>query len=232
MDTTKITGRSNQFYRIAKSLKNKKARDENGQFLLEGIRVLEVLRDSDLPVSMIFFFFLVLENKRAADLLHALKIRAEKNFVISESMMDQLAPGKNSQGIIAVSPFLPSPGRGFGSADGIYLALENISDPGNLGAVFRTAWAAVTRGILLVGDHTDTYNPKAVRASAEPPSGFISKSRIALIMGSEAHGLSPDMEKAVKNKVSIPLAPGVESLNLAVAAGILLFSMGTAEIQE
>ncbi|MCD6310619.1 MAG: RNA methyltransferase [Candidatus Eremiobacteraeota bacterium] len=262
MKGTAITSRHNRFYKKARSLKYKKNRDSERLFLVEGIRILEVLVNSNLPVSMVFYTRQVLESDRARSIVKNLVEKGDRNFIISGEMMEQLSPGKAPQGIVAVCSFLPSPGDEFGKNDGAYLVLENISDPGNLGAIFRTAWAGGANGLLLLGDCSDPYNPKAVRASAggilkvpfitladngeffkwlgekeivpvlalptggKSPEKFIGKKRIAVILGSEAHGISSELARQIDNKVSIPLATGVESLNIAVAAGILLYTIG------
>ncbi|MCL5037543.1 MAG: RNA methyltransferase [Chloroflexi bacterium] len=261
MAEQEITGRDNNHYRSARSLKEKKGREEHGLFLAEGIKVLEVLLESGMPVSMLFYENEILENERGSGLLAALKKKAEHVFIVPRRMLEQLAPSKNPQGIVAAVPFMKKPGADFGDEDGLYLTLDNVSEPGNLGAIFRTAWAVGARGIILTGEHADPYNPKVVRASAgglfkvpfmefsgckdfirwlqdkkitpvaAVPAGgdgiakFKDEKRVAIVLGSEAHGISNELLQAVDKKVSLPLAPGVESLNLAVTAGILAYFM-------
>jgi TrmH family RNA methyltransferase len=146
----------------------------------------------------------------------------------------------------------PHPGK-----DGLWLALEDIRDPGNLGTIIRTADAAGASGIILVGDCCDAYAPECVRATTgsifamplvkmptpqfvEFLSGWAGESvgtnmtakasyrreyqrPTLLVMGSESRGLSQPVAAACKTLVSIPMREGVESLNVATAAALMLF---------
>jgi tRNA G18 (ribose-2'-O)-methylase SpoU len=70
------------------------------------------------------------------------------------------------------------------------------------------------RGLRLVATVTDP--------DAEPIDRFERPPRLAIVMGSEAHGLDPDWVARCDARVTIPMRPGAESLNVAVAAGIFL----------
>ena len=144
--------------------------------------------------------------------------------------------------------------------DGDLVILDEVRDPGNLGAVVRVAEAAGTAGVVLTGSSADPFGPKALRAStgstfripvvdggalgdvledlnARGVTSFATSSHggedfsavswphpMALVFGNEAHGLAPAMLERCERRVEIPLGGQVESLNRAVAAGILLFS--------
>lgn len=130
------------------------------------------------------------------------------------------------------------------------VVLDGVQDPGNVGAVCRTAAAAGAPAVAVLEGSADPFGAKAVRASAGTVfrlavgrgrwpelagiSGFgaaasggqpwrqadlLSKPLIAL--GSEAHGLTRDDLELV----TIPMAPGVQSLNVAAAAAVLLFEI-------
>jgi TrmH family RNA methyltransferase len=126
--------------------------------------------------------------------------------------------------------------------------LHGISDPGNVGAVVRTAQALVGGSVVLGPDCADPYGPRAVRASmgavfAEPlvRAGVEATPgpRAALVahggeplerlegaaticLGAEREGLPPEVLEACQVQVTIPLRPGAESLNVAAAAAIAL----------
>ena len=133
--------------------------------------------------------------------------------------------------------------------DAFLLVLDGLADPGNAGTILRTFRAAGGHYVLTTPGTTDLWSPKAVRAgmgahfhleiaSAEPlpdrplllasagagvPYTEVdwSFSR-GLIIGGEAHGAGPAAQRA--QRVTIPMAPGVESLNAAAAAAVLLFA--------
>ena len=135
------------------------------------------------------------------------------------------------------------------------LALDRLQDPGNLGTLFRTALALGWEGVFLIGDTVDPFNDKALRASqgaslflprrsgtseefqkwihaqklpavaADSGGGPIPKlPRGCLILGQEGEGLDPALKEAYP-ACCIPMKGDVDSLNVAVAGGILLYSM-------
>ncbi len=130
------------------------------------------------------------------------------------------------------------------------VVLDRIQDPGNVGAICRTAAAAGATALAVLPGSADPYGPKAVRASAgnvfrlkvaharwkdlEGLDGFgaaasggapLAESPIEsagmIVLGSEAHGLSRGDLKLV----TVPLTEGVESLNVAAAAALILFEI-------
>ena len=138
----------------------------------------------------------------------------------------------------------------------LLLVLDGVADPGNMGAILRTAAAADVDGVLLAPGCVDIYIPKVVR-SAMGAQIFLPTQRddwfsiqqsltglklwlafsnngirydqidwskpSALLIGGEAAGASPEALQITRDRVTIPLHRKVESLNAAVAAGIILF---------
>lgn len=145
--------------------------------------------------------------------------------------------------------------------DGLWVALDRVRDPGNLGTIIRTAAAMGARGIILVGDCCDAWQPETVRATmgtfarlkivgTEEPTlraylqnwkGGITGTHLheravdyraadygqphILMMGAEQTGLSDALTAACRQLVKIPMTDGVESLNLGVSTGIMLYEI-------
>lgn len=135
-------------------------------------------------------------------------------------------------------------------ADGDFaVELAGVADPGNAGTIVRTAVAAGAQAVVFSPESVDPWNPKTVRASAgalfrvplaeagprgervgaDPHRGVPYDQAdltgpLTLVVGNEAHGLDQDAA-AVDRWVSIPMAPDVESLNVASATAILCFEV-------
>jgi RNA methyltransferase, TrmH family len=123
------------------------------------------------------------------------------------------------------------------SADGSFLVLDGVSDPGNVGTLIRTA-TALGVGVVSIGG-ADPFGPKAVRASA----GTCYRARIqgertlhdvaesirgtgfVLVVGAEPDGIAAGARAALDGLVRIPMQGDVESLNVAAAGAIALHTL-------
>lgn len=179
---------------------------------------------------------------------------AERSVTLSERAFGSISQTVTPQGVLAVARREPTPlpaaVAAARAAGWPLLVLDGVQDPGNVGTICRTAAAAGTPALAVLDGSADPLGPKAVRASVgmvfrlavtrggwadlegvtgygAAPSGGVSVwkadlERAGLIaLGGEAHGLRRrDLEP-----VTIPMAAGVESLNVAASAAILLFEL-------
>lgn len=188
--------------------------------------------------------------------LRELQARGGWHIVTGEALA-AAAPTRSPQGVLAV---VGVPARE-PQARGLWLYLDGIQDPGNLGAVVRCAAALGAEGVACSADAADPFSPRALRGAAgwslrfpvcpaveleplaasfvvaggtvaaalgqagRPVSGWRPRLPLLLVLGNEGHGLRPAALSVCTEQVTIPLARGVESLNVAVAAGILLASL-------
>ena len=144
--------------------------------------------------------------------------------------------------------------------ESLWLGVESVDSPGNLGTIIRTAEATGVAGIFVIGGNSDPWDPAAVRASmgalfsqklvrcsvreflewarsggvsvvGSSPKGMLDyralrcRCPIALLVGSERQGLSASLIEVSDFMVRIPMAGRGDSINVAVAAGVLLFEM-------
>ena len=170
-----ISSRSNPTVKWAASLADKKGRCEAQSFIAEGEKLtLEALRRG-LPVTHIFI--VEGKEKRLLELLKPFnndeKYLDCQVILLSEGAFSKISTEKAPQGIISVIKYLDF----FKNMDIIYkedffisqgeraLSLYSLRDPGNLGAVIRSAAAFGVQHIVLSWDSADVYNPKTVRAA-------------------------------------------------------------------
>lgn len=175
---------------------------------------------------------------------------------VSQSVMEAISPAKTPQGVV-FSCKLPPPSEVEWLGPGRYLLLEGVQDPGNVGAILRSANAFDWEVFLLEGC-ADLYSPKTLRSAMgvqfrseivcttlERAAALVKASGLplyaaalgeetvdlrqadlsdcAVIIGSEGRGVSDRALSLCSACVKIPMEPCCESLNAAVAAGIVLW---------
>ncbi|MBR2783593.1 MAG: RNA methyltransferase [Firmicutes bacterium] len=156
-----IAAKDNSKLKLIRSLRLKKHRREQGLFPAEGLRLAEeAARWGDCAFAL--FSEDALAGPRAARLAQSFRDAGVACFCTAPALFNSAAATENPQGVLAVCriPALtePAPAPWFAYGDG-------LSDPGNLGAVMRSAAAAGCGGLLLSPTAADPWNPKTVRAS-------------------------------------------------------------------
>lgn len=176
-----------------------------------------------------------------------LSIPAEKIFYTTPAILKKISQIPNPEGAIAE---VPLPQYQDLSRSERLLILDQISDPGNLGTLIRTAKALGFSGVHLIEPCVDPFNDKAIRAAkgatftlplgrgpltfkgdlygadmkGTPVDQVSFQTPLGLVLGNESHGISPSFQKVV-HKVAIPMATGVESLNVAIAGAICMYQI-------
>ena len=265
-----ISAINNPSVKEVKSLETKKSRDKSGLFVVEGFRVicelLEGIKSGCQPVGRVREVFIresfPEESRDKADML--CRETDTRITCVADRIFDKMCDTENPQGILAVVhkdnehilfQDLLTTGK-------TVLVLENVSDPGNLGTVIRTADAVGAGGIILAGNCVDQYSPKVVRSTMGSifrvpvirvsGSGYCEKTEeslrsynyriaaahlqgssdcfktdltgaVAFLLGNEANGLTDAMTDIADVRIRIPIIGQAESLNLGIAAGVLLY---------
>ncbi len=148
----------------------KKRRKSGGEFLIEGINLLEAaLRPgSAAAVNRLFYTqeFVAREQEVFEVFIKEASSKGAEVFELSTGAMDRICDTDSPQGVAAVATLAPSSLFSIDPAQGPIVVADGIQDPGNLGTIIRTADAASAAGVLLIDGITcDPLNPKALRAS-------------------------------------------------------------------
>lgn len=160
----KITSRNNERIKNAVKLRNDASeRHETGLFFLEGLRLC---RDAAVNgVGIIAVFVTEKALSAYADSLSELLHSCHENFIITEEISLKLSDTKNPQGVFCICKTIDKTyNTDKINYKGMYIAVENIQTPANLGSVARTAEALGLDGLIVSGG-CDVYNPKALRAA-------------------------------------------------------------------
>ena len=245
---------------LARDLRRRKARERQGLFVAEGVRVVEELARSGVSVRGALATAEAAGSPRVAAALAAIRARGGEVHEVGPAEFTSAADTDSPQGVLAIGEVPGEILQGFtiGDADRL-LVLDGVQDPGNAGTIVRTAAALGAAATIALPGTVDLWNAKVVRSAmgahfhrptlsctwdeldafrrqhavalwaadaggtavgAAPPPA-----RLALVVGNEGAGLSAATRDRADLLVSLPIAPDVESLNVAVAAGILLFAL-------
>ena len=237
------TSKDNEKIKNVRKLNNKKYRDQQDLFLVEGEHlVLEAYKKGYIKELFIE------ENT-------VLPLNVPTNYVTNDLlsfMSDLVTPYP----VMAVCNKL-KPAENIGNK---ILILDNIQDPGNLGTIIRSAVAFNIDTIVLSMDTVDLYNPKVIRATQglifhiniirKDIKEFIpflknnqyhiygtrvthgkslkdveKKERFAIIMGNEGNGIKEETKDLCDEYIYIPMNPNCESLNVAIATSLILYEL-------
>jgi TrmH family RNA methyltransferase len=142
--------------------KKGKERKSQGLFVIEGRKLFEeVLRDAPEAICEVYVTEAYLEQPGHKELLE--KVSYE---IVTDSVMKVMAETMEPQGILATVRIPQYDKKSLmEKKEAVWIALEDLRDPGNLGTVLRTAEAAGVTGVLLSDSSVDMYNPKVVRST-------------------------------------------------------------------
>lgn len=139
-----------------------KTRRQTGMFFLEGLRLCRDAAVTGYDIES--FFVSARAYERFKDDADFITDKAKSSFVISDLVENKLALTQTSQGFFCLCRMREDADIDEIDFEGKYIALENIQDPANLGAVCRTAEALGISGVIVEGG-CDIYSPKAQRAA-------------------------------------------------------------------
>jgi RNA methyltransferase, TrmH family len=255
-----ITSSANPLIKQARALRQKKARDESGLFLIEGILHVGEAAEAGWGFESLLYCPERLRSEFGRQLVDKLIHNGLRCQPVSESAFESFAEKENPQGIAAL---VHQKQRGLSDIASFKLAVAIVApqDPGNVGTILRTIDAVGADGLILLDGGADPYHPSAVRASmgtlfwkpffsatfpefaawakdgefrllgtsahatADYRQMRLSARSTILLLGSEQKGLLPGQLAACDELVSLPMRGRATSLNLAVAAGVFLYTL-------
>ncbi|MCX7304022.1 MAG: RNA methyltransferase [Hyphomicrobiales bacterium] len=257
-----VTSLANPLIKEIRALSLKKFRDEQGAFIAEGLKLVIDALDLGWSIRTLVFAKSARGNP-AVERAAARAVAAGATVLeVSEKILTAITRRDNPQAVVGVFSQRFCPLKDVRPAGGdVWVALDRVRDPGNLGTVIRTVDAVGAKGVILIGDTTDPFSLETVRATmgsifAVPVakasqeaflawrkgfSGIIAGTHLkgavdyrsvdygnrpmVLVMGNEQQGLTDDLATACDRLLRIPQAGRADSLNLAVATGVMLFEV-------
>ena len=222
-----ITSVNNQLVKEAAKLSQKKYRDSEDKFILEGYKAIEGAIESEIEIEYIF----VLKDK-----VEKYRFYKGKKILTTEAVLKKISDAESAPDAVGIAKQKHYKKSDFVGLKKVVL-LEGIKDLGNLGTILRTACAFGVDGIVLYGNCADLYSPKCVRSSvgnlwkipvisvnklsdlkemfseyqrvATLPlanstlSEFKARDNILVMFGSEADGLSEELKQYATESVKI-----------------------------
>lgn len=238
-----ITSLTNQEVKYLDKLKQRKYREEEKKFLVEGEHLVEEAIKGNVLEKIV-----VLENTKFN--FNFPKIE------VSKEVMKKISSVDTPPNIIGLCKMLDEKAVG-----NKILMLDMIQDPGNLGTIIRSAVAFGVDTVVLSENTVDLYNPKVIRSTqgmifhvnilrrtleeeicalktrnipiyttnveqGENIRNIEDIDKYALIVGNEGNGVRKEIAAFADHNIYISMNPVVESLNVAVATSILLYELG------
>lgn len=257
-----VTSLANPIVKDLRSLALKKFRDQQGVFLAEGLKLVIDALEQDWRIKTLVFAKSGKGNKTVEQVAARTFAKGGLVLEVTEKVISAITRRDNPQMVAGVFEQQYHQLAGLKpKGNDVYVALDRVRDPGNLGTVIRTTDAVGAKGVILIGDTTDPYSLETVRATMGSVfsvplyraseadflnwrkgfSGLVvgthlkgavdyrtipyANKPIILIMGNEQQGLPDSLAGACDKLARIPQAGRADSLNLAIATGVMLYEI-------
>ena len=257
-----VTSLANPLVKDIKALALKKFRDEQRAFMAEGLKLVIDALDLGWSIRTMVFAKSALGNAAVEKAAARAVASGALVLEVSEKVLSAITRRDNPQMVLGVFAQRYTTLRDIRpTGNDVWVALERVRDPGNLGTVIRTIDAVGAKGLILIGDTTDPFSLETVRATmgsifAVPVArasaeeflawrkgfrGLVAGTHlkgavdyrsldyggqpVVLLMGNEQQGLPEGLAAACDRLLRIPQAGRADSLNLAVATGVMLYEV-------
>lgn len=247
-----LLSKENKLFKLGLKLKQKKYREEEGKFIIEGIRFVEEGISSG-DTEHVFYSQKLLQTRGFERILQ----KHPSTHEVTDAMLRELCDTENPQGVAAIVNK-----RNYDIRDlknDFVLIADGIQDPGNMGTIIRTCDAAGLGGILVIKGSVDIYNSKTLRstmgsifhipviakedfestasqllkegyniyaASLDADSYIYDcsfREKTAVVIGNEANGIPEEHLELCTHRMKVPMAGTAESLNVAIAGAVIIY---------
>ena len=235
-----ITSVNNPLIKELIKLKQKKYRDKEKKFIVEGYNIIEEAKD--------YITLIITSSKEDENILPNVE-----HILVPKEIIGKLSETVTPQGIIGICNYVTSREN----FEGNVLVLDGLQDPGNIGTLIRTAICFDFNTIYITDNSCDIYNEKVLRATQGgifkvniirknindiiddlkkkgyyivgtslkngiPLNDINFKDLNAIILGNEGNGVSKETIERSNINAYIPINTSMESLNVAIAGGIIM----------
>lgn len=187
-----ITSKDNDTIKFLKKLKDKKYRDQENAYIIEGAKLIKEAIQENIKIKMIILCDgCSAENAIDSDLKY--EIAKYECICVSEKIFLGLTNVVNPQGILAVVEKNNNTNE-IDYNDDLFLILDDLQDPGNMGTILRTADSINLKQIIVSKGSADVYNPKVVRSTM----GAIFRIKVI-----ESDDLAKTIKEMKKHKIKV-----------------------------
>lgn len=252
----RISSKDNSLIKHIKKLKEKKYRQQYGEYVVEGLKLIKEAINENAKISKI----IICESEDNTEMIEnhlRYEIARFDCVLVPHNIFKTLSDVETPQGIMAIIEKSHASKKIDFNTD-IIVALDDVQDPGNLGTILRTIDSIGLKQVLVSKNTVDCYNSKVIRSTMgaifrvnviecddlcntltlTKNNGFkimvtslkakksiydVKYQKKVIVVGNEANGVSESVIKLADEKLIIPMRGKTESLNVAVATGVILY---------
>ena len=251
-----ISSKDNEVVKLVRKLREKKYRDLENSYIIEGIKMLKEAIEEKALIKQI----VICDDCEKSDLIPKelmYEIAKYECMYVTNKIFKYISEVQTPQGVLAIIE-KNNKELNINYNEDIIVALDDIQDPGNLGTILRTIDSVGLKQVLISKGTADPYNPKVVRSTMgaiyrikiveckdlletlkdvrknkfkilvtsldESKSIYnIKYNKKVIVIGNEVNGVEQRIIDIADEKIKIPMLGKTESLNAAVATGVILY---------
>jgi TrmH family RNA methyltransferase len=242
--------------------------DLDDRILLDGAHLVQDALRAGLPIDVAAFAEDAAEGS-LAQLVEDVRRSGTTVALVSRTVLEAMSPVRRPAGVVALAKRpAPAMDEAFAVSPQLVVALADVQDPGNVGAMIRAAEGCGATGVVALERTADPFGWKALRGAMgstfripvvarQPLAAVVEHARrrrlrvlatvprdgtplpradlrrpCAIFLGGEGAGLAPEFLDQADDRLTIPMRAGIESLNVAVAGGIVLYEAARQRMDQ